>query len=117
MVWGCLFVWIWAVILTVWPSFLFLWIAPKSPERWERVELRYGTKERAFWGTWVAPLVKQPTSAQVMLSRLVSSSPGSGSVLTAQSLEPAFDSVCVCLSLSLPLLCSDSFSLDRKSVV
>ena len=46
-----------------------------------------------FWGAWVAQLVERPTSAQVMISRFVSSSPASGSVLTAQSLEPALDSV------------------------
>ena len=37
--------------------------------------------------------VEGPTLAQVMISRSVSSSPASGSVLTAQSLEPASDSV------------------------
>ena len=37
--------------------------------------------------------VKRLTSAQVMISRSVSSSPTSGSVLTAQSLEPVSDSV------------------------
>ena len=47
-------------------------------------------------GTWVAQLVKCPTSPQVMISRLVGSSQ-----------EPALDSVSVSLSLSLcapPLL-------------
>ena len=44
-------------------------------------------------GTWVAQSVEHPTSAQVMISWFVSSSPTSGSVLTAQSLEPAMDSV------------------------
>ena len=39
-----------------------------------------------FWGTWVAQSVKRPTSAQVTISRSVSSSPASGSVLMAQSL-------------------------------
>ena len=52
-------------------------------------------------GTWVAQPVKRPTSAQVIISRSVSSSPASGSVLTGQSLEPASDSVSVCLSVSL----------------
>uniref|UniRef100_A0A8C8WBT1 Uncharacterized protein n=1 Tax=Panthera leo TaxID=9689 RepID=A0A8C8WBT1_PANLE len=42
--------------------------------------------------------IKCPTSAQVIISRSVSSSPALGSVLTAQSLEPAFDSVSPCLS-------------------
>ena len=44
-------------------------------------------------GTWVAQSVERLTLAQVMISRSVSSSPASGSVLTAQSLEPVSDSV------------------------
>ena len=55
-------------------------------------------------GTWVAQSVKRPTSAQVMISRSVSSSPASGSVLTAQSLEPASDSVSPSLSAPSPLV-------------
>ena len=43
-------------------------------------------------GAWVAQSVERLTSAQVMISRSVSLSPASGSVLTAQSLEPALDS-------------------------
>ena len=46
-----------------------------------------------FRGAWVAQSVKRPTSAQVTISRYVGSSPASGSVLTAQSLNPASDSV------------------------
>ena len=42
--------------------------------------------------------VKRPTSAQVMISPFVGSSPASGSVLTARSLEPCFG---FCVSLSL----------------
>ena len=49
-------------------------------------------------GAWVAQSAKHPTSAQVMISRSVSSSPASGSVLTAQSLELASDSVSPSLS-------------------
>ena len=64
-------------------------------------------------GTWVAQSVKPLTLAQVMISWSVSLSPELGSVLTAQSLEPASDTVspylsapplftlCLCLSLSL----------------
>ena len=37
----------------------------------------------------MAQSVKYPTLAQVMMSQFVSLSPTSGSVLTAQSLEPA----------------------------
>ena len=46
-----------------------------------------------FWGTWVAQSVKNLTSAQVTISPFVTSSPTWGSVLTAQSLEPALDSL------------------------
>ena len=66
------------------------------------------------WGTWVAQSVERPTSAQVMISRFVSSSPASGSVLTAQSLEPASDSVSPSLSLPLPHSRSVSLSFKNK---
>ena len=46
-------------------------------------------KDGELRGAWVAQSVKWPTSAQVMISPFVSSSPASGSVLTAWSLEPA----------------------------
>ena len=66
------------------------------------------------WGAWVAQSVKRPTSAQVMISQFVSSSPTSGSVLTAQSLEPASHSMSPSLSApSLLMLCL-SFSLKNK---
>ena len=45
------------------------------------------------WGTWMAQSVERPTSAQVMILQFVSSSPVLGSMLTAQGLEPASDSV------------------------
>ena len=61
-------------------------------------------------GTWVAQLVKHQTLAQVMISQFVGSSPTSGSVLTAQSLEPAYDSVSP--SLSAPPLTVLSVSLS-----
>ena len=50
-------------------------------------------KKKITRGAWVAQSVKRPTSAQVMISRSVNSSPASGSLLTAQSLEPVSDSV------------------------
>ena len=43
--------------------------------------------------TWVAQSVKCPTSAQVMIPWSVSLNPVSDSVLTAQSLKPASESV------------------------
>ena len=57
-----------------------------------------------LWGAWVAQWVRHPISAQVMISRFVSSSPALGSVLTAQSLEPASDSVSLSLSAPPPLM-------------
>ena len=63
-------------------------------------------------GTWVAQPVKNLTSAQVMISRFMSSSPVSGSVLTAQSLEPASGSVST--SLSAPPLLVLCVSLPLK---
>ena len=64
-------------------------------------------------GTWVAQSVKRPTSAQVTISRSVSSSPTSGSVLTAQSLE-LLRIICLPLSLTLPHSYSVSLSLKNK---
>ena len=55
-------------------------------------------KNRSNRGTRVAQSVKRPTSAQVMISRSVSSSPTLGSVLSVQSLELASDSVSPSLS-------------------
>ena len=66
-----------------------------------------------FRGAWVAQLVEHPTLARVMISQLVGLSPASGSVLTAQSLEPALDSVSP--SLSLPLTHSHSVSVSLKN--
>ena len=57
-----------------------------------------------FRGSWVAQSAECPTSAQVMISQLMSSSPTSGSGLTAQSLEPASDSVSPSLSAPPPLV-------------
>ena len=51
-----------------------------------------------FRGTWVAQSVKRLTSAQVMISQFRGLSPTLGSVLTAQSLDPASDSVSPSLS-------------------
>ena len=63
-----------------------------------------------YWGSWVAQSVELLTLAQVTILRFVSWSPASGSVLTAQSLEPASDSLC--LSLPLPHSCARSLSLS-----
>ena len=57
----------------------------------------------------MAQSVKRPTSAQLMISQFVGSSPTTGSVLTAQTLEPVSDSVSI--SLSAPPSPSPSVSL------
>ena len=71
-------------------------------------------KGRLSKGAWVAQSVKRPTSAQVMISQFVGSSPATGSVLTARSLEPASDSASPSLSLPLPCLSSVSLALQNK---
>ena len=69
-------------------------------------------KIETCWGDQAAQLVERLTSAQVMISPSMSSSPTSGSVLTAQSLEPASDSVSPSLSAPPPhILC---LSLSQK---
>ena len=73
---------------------------------WAPVKTSLYLQFKPPWGTWVAQVVERPTSAQVMISWVVGLSPASGSVLTAQSLEPASDSVSPSLSAA---------PLDRKS--
>ena len=68
-----------------------------------------------YRGHLVVPSVKRPTSAQVMISQFVSSSPVLGSVLTDRSLEPASDSVSP--PLSAPALLTLSFSLKNKYIL
>ena len=65
-------------------------------------------------GAWVAQLVKHQTLAQVMTSWFVSLRPVSGSVLTAQSLQPALDSVFPSLSASLAFALCLSLSKINK---
>ena len=62
----------------------------------------------------MAQSVKHPTLAQVTISQLVGSSPTSGSVLAARSLELASDSVSPSLSAPPPLTLSLSLSLSQK---
>ena len=62
----------------------------------------------------MAESVERPTSAQVTISQFVSSSPTSGSVLTAQSLEPASDSASPSLSAPPLLILFLSVSLKKK---
>ena len=74
-------------------------------------------------GTWVSQLVKRPTSAQIMISWFVGSSPTSGSscsVLTAWSLDPASDSVSPFLFAPLLLmlcLCLSDILIKHKTKI
>ena len=66
---------------------------------------------------WMAQSIKHLTSTQVMISWFMSLSPTSGSVLTAQSLEPASDSVSPSLSASPPLtLCLSKINKTLKNL-
>ena len=71
-------------------------------------------KKHRMRGTWVAQSVECPTSAQVMISQFVGSSPASGCGLTAQSLEPPSDSVSPFLSLPFPHSHSVFLSFFKK---
>ena len=62
----------------------------------------------------MAQSVKRLTSAQVMISQFVCSSPASGPVLTAQNLEPVSDSVSPSLSAPPLLTLCPSLSLKNK---
>ena len=85
--------------------------------QWEGQDLTQGVSHvifkftLLFWGTWVAELVEHLTSTQVMISWFVGSSP-CRALLTAQSLEPASDSVSP--SLSVPSLLAHSLPLKNK---
>ena len=67
-----------------------------------------------MWGAWVAQLFKCPNLAQVVTLQFVGSSPASGSVLTARTLEPASDSVSPPLSVPPMLMLCLSLSLHNK---
>ena len=85
---------------------------------------RKSSKEDQVRGAWMAQSVKHLTSAQVMISWLMGSSPASSSMLTAQSLEPASpgrDSVSPSLSspsrlYSVSLSLSLSLSLKKINI-
>ena len=66
---------------------------------------------QCYRGTWVAQCVKRPTLAQVTISWFVGLSPmwGSDPRACLDAVSPS-----LCLSLSLPSLCSLSFSLKNK---
>ena len=60
----------------------------------------------------MAQSVEHLTSAQVMISLLMGSSPASGSVLTGRSLEPASDAVSPSLCAPPPLTLCLSLALS-----
>ena len=64
----------------------------------------------------MAQSVKSVTSAHVMISWFVGSSPTSGPVLTVQNLEPASDSMSASLSLPLPPLTHCLSKINTKKI-
>ena len=66
------------------------------------------------WSAWVAPWVGCSTSAKVMILQFVGSNPASGSVLTAQILKTASDSVSPSLSAPPLFVLCLSISLKNK---
>ena len=109
--------------LHLWPPHLHNSHTPDTFSRgWDR-----DFHSQNQWGVRVAQSVKHLTSALVLILQFVSSSPASGSVLTARSLEPAWDSVSpslsapslltLALSLSAPLLPVLSLSLSLSTKI
>ena len=88
------------------------WPAPRSQGRCLCSAPVREERGRCLGCLWLSQSVKRPPSAEVMISQFVGSSPASGSVLTAQSLDPASDSVSP--SLSAPPLLALSLSLKNK---
>ena len=78
------------------------------------VDDELAVRKEGFWVAWVAQSVECPTSARVMISRFMGSSPVSGSVLTAQSLEPASESMSPSLSPPPLLMLCLLLSLNNK---
>ena len=72
-------------------------------------EMEEGIKMSHLRGAWVAQSVKCLTLAHIMIPWFVSLNPTSGSVLRAQTLEPASDSV------SAPLFLAHALSLSLKN--
>ena len=92
------------------------WYNSIPPVSYANQGKRYGDGElvlelKSFRDAWVAQSIRHPTLAQVMISEFVSLSPTLGSVLTAQSLEPASDSLSPSLSAPLP---AHVLSLSQK---
>ena len=83
-------------------------------EKMRRIGFEYHAFKIHWSGSaWMAHWVKRPILTQVMISWFVGLSPASGSVLTAQSLGPASDSMSPSLSVTLPAHAL-SLSLSQK---
>ena len=85
----------------------------EHPQIQPETQVLLGSLKPSSWGTWVALSVKPPTLAQIMISQFVGSTPASGSMLIAQSLESPSDSVSP--SLSTPPMLTLCLSLSFKN--
>ena len=110
----------------IWPTRWFNQSMKKGKKQWWGVSgqrlirgkrkckvLGLQVSEEDSGGAWLAQSVECLTSAQVMISGLMSLSP-TGSVLTAQSLESALDSVSLSRSAPPLLILSLSLSLSQE---
>ena len=75
--------------------------------------IKLHTRNISFRGAWVARSGERPTSAQVTISWFVGSSPASGPVPMARSLEPDLDPVSPFLSAPPPLMFPFSLSQNK----
>ena len=91
-----------------------------SPLHQERLvwcfKMRFHLKILFTQGLLGGPVGLASTSAQVTISRFMSSSPESGSVLTAWSLEPPSDSVSPSLSAPLSFMLCLCLSLSKINI-
>ena len=98
---------------------------PGAPVTWNIVSIYEDSENKEVATKKKKNLIQEPgclsrlnkhlTSGQVMISQSVNLSPTSGSVLTAQSLEPALGSMSLSLSALPPLMLCLSICLSLKN--
>ena len=102
--------------LTCLPMYIFIEFTVLNEKNRPVREALYICIIHKIGGAWVAQSVECPTLAQVMISQFMSSGSTSGSMLIAQSLEPALDSVSPSLAALAPLTPCLSLSLKNEQM-